>query len=106
MKTVTPAQAALSPRLRIRNAGHGLQQLFVDVFGVEPGFAGGAGQGQDEQHTGREVPAWRDDPPDHRDPVAYRGDLGQLLVVGLAQHPLLERVQPFVQPDDKRGDWV
>jgi hypothetical protein len=29
-----------------------------------------------------------------RDGLApYRGDLGQLLVVGLVQHPLLERIQ-------------
>jgi len=33
-----------------------------------------------------------------------RGDLGELLVVGLAQHPLLERIQPFVQLEAQRGE--
>ena len=36
--------------------------------------------------------------------MPYRGDLGQLLVVGLVQHPLLERVQSFVQLEDKPGE--
>jgi hypothetical protein len=36
--------------------------------------------------------------------VPYRGDLGELVVVGLAQDPLLELVQPFVQLEDKRGE--
>ena len=36
--------------------------------------------------------------------MPYRGDLGQLLVVGLAQHPLLERIQPFVQLEDECGE--
>jgi hypothetical protein len=84
--------------------GHDLLQLVVDVFGIELGFIGGAGQGLDEGGPGREVPAGGDGPPDHRGAVPYRGDLGQLLVVGLVQHPLLERVQSFVQLEDKRGE--
>ena len=40
---------------------------------------------------GREVPARREGPPDHRGAAPYRGDLGQFLVVGLVQHPLLGR---------------
>jgi hypothetical protein len=62
--------------------GHDLLQLVVDVFGVQLGFAGGAGQGLDERRPGGEVPAWREDPPGDRGPAPYRGDLGQLLVVG------------------------
>jgi len=69
--------------------GHDLLELVVDVFGVQLGFAGGTGQGLDERRPGRKVPAWRDDPPGHRGPAPYRGDFGQLLVVGLVQHPLL-----------------
>lgn len=43
-------------------------------------------------------------PADYRGPVPYRGDLGELFVVGLEQHPLLERIQPFVQLEGKRGE--
>jgi hypothetical protein len=78
--------------------------LVADVFGVELAFAGGAGQGLDERRPGGEVPAGRDGPADHRGPVPYPGDLGQLLLVGLAQYPLLEHVQPLVQLEDKRGE--
>jgi hypothetical protein len=36
-----------------------LRQFLADVFGVELGIAGGAGQGLDERRPGREVLAWR-----------------------------------------------
>jgi hypothetical protein len=38
------------------------------------------------------------------DPAPYRGDLGQLLVVGLAQHPLLEHIELLVQLEGERGE--
>jgi hypothetical protein len=38
--------------------------------------------------------------------VPYRSNLGELLVVGLAQYPLLERIQPIVQPEDSAENWV
>jgi hypothetical protein len=93
-----------APVLDRSEVGHDLLELVVDVFGIELGFVGGAGQGLDEGGPGREVPAGGDGPPDHRGAVPYRGDLGQLLVVGLVQHPLLERVQSFVQLEDKRRE--
>ena len=84
-----------TPLLDRGEVGHDLLQLVVDVFGVQLGFAGGARQGLDERRPGREVPAWREDPPDDRGPAPYHGDLGQLLVVGFVQHPLLGCIQPL-----------
>ena len=52
--------------------GHNLLQLVADICGVQLGFAGGAGQGLDERRPGREVPAWREDPADHRGAAPYR----------------------------------
>ena len=65
------------------------------------GLAGGAGQGLDERRPGREVSAWRDDPPGDCGPAPYHVDLGQLLVIGLVQHLLLECIQPFVELQGK-----
>jgi hypothetical protein len=79
-------------------------KLVIDVFGVQRGFAVRAGQGLDERRPVRQVPARDEDPPAHRSPVPYRGDLGQFLVVSLAQHSLLERIKPLVQPEAKRGE--
>ncbi len=62
------------------------------------------GRGLDEGRPGRELPAWREDPPGDRGPAPYRGDLGQLLVVGLVQQPLPECIQPFVQLQGKCGE--
>ena len=68
------------------------------------GFAGGAGQGLEERRPGRQVPAGREDPPGDSGAVAYLCELGELLVFGLVQHPLLECIQPFVQLQGKRGE--
>jgi hypothetical protein len=38
--------------------------------------------------------------------MPYRGDLGQFLVVGLAQHPLLERIQERSAARRDRGPGV
>ena len=46
----------------------------------------------------------REDPPGDRGPALYRGDLGQLLVVGVVQHPLPECIQPLVQLQGERGE--
>jgi hypothetical protein len=67
--------------------------------GIRLGFARGAGQGLDERLAGREVPAWRDDPPRDDGPAPYRGDPGQLLVVGLVQHPLLGLAQLLIEAE-------
>jgi hypothetical protein len=65
-------------------------QLVVDVFGIELGVAGGTGQGHDERYPGREIPARSQGLAHHRGLVAYGGNLGQVLVVGVPQHLLFQ----------------
>ena len=44
--------------------GHDLEQLLVDVLGVQFGLGGGAWKGPDERSPGCEIPAWCEDPSD------------------------------------------
>src|SRR5215469_11578369 len=100
------AQQRNAPLLDRREVGHKPLQFVTEILEVHLGFGGCPRQRQDQRHPGRQVPAWYQGLAHLGGLVPDGGDLGQVVVVGLAQHLLLHRVQPFVQPHDERRERI